>query len=255
LHIAKVYMLESLLLFFHIVISLITLWRGFYRKLLFYLSPLIGQIYFASSVFAIFLISQLPIESLIFKILLLYIPLILIGFLQSFIVFRWKQQLILQFEFFINYLITQIKMGVGFRSAFKKAAKALPYTSFQKIFMDILETILLAKNLRPELCFLPSKQIIGELRKADASGQCLEHLENLRHKLQVQSVFRKKAESVLLQIRLQALILVFLYSGLFIFVLYRYGLKYLNILLFSLCLFIIGLIILSHLGKKIKWTI
>ena len=246
----------SFFLFCHILICLKILWSIFHNSVfLSFLSPISWKIGCIFSIFLVFLISQLSISFLFFKLLLLYIPVICAVFLQSVFIFIWRQRFFFQFEFFLNALIAQIKIGMGFRSAFKAALPALPHSSFQNYFIEILETILFSKKLRKEFDFSPMQQMIAALRKADQSSRCLEYLENLRHHVRVRSVFQKKVQSALLQIRIQSFTLLVLYSGLFLFVLNRYGLKYIKILLLSLVLFIIGLILLFQCGKRMKWTV
>ena len=245
-----------LFLFCHVLICLQSLWNIFHKSMFItVLSPMVWKTWFIFNISLVFFISQLPISFLFFKLLLLYTPLALIYFSQSVLVFIWRQQFYHQFECFLNNLIAQIKIGAGFRAGFKTALLILPHSRFQNYFMEILEMILFSKKLRKEFHFSPLQQMIEELKRTDKSAQCLEHLENLRHQVRIQSVFRKKVQSALLQIRIQSLVLLILYSGLFIFVLHRYGLKYIKILLLSLFLFISGLIILFQCGKRIKWTI
>ena len=246
---------KSLLLFCHILICLKTLWKTLHKSIfLAFLSPMVWKIWFICNIALVFFISQLPIP-LLFKLPLLYTPLILTFFSQSLLLFIWRQQLYLQFELLLNALITQIKIGTGFRPAFKKAVLSLSRQHFQNYFMEILEVISFSKSFRKEFCFSPLQQMITELKRADQSSQCLEHLENLRHQVRVQSVFRKKVQAALLQVRIQSVILLIFYFGLFIFVLHQYGLKYIKTLLLSFCLFIFGLIILFQCGRKIKWTV
>ena len=243
-------------LFCHILICITVLWNCRNRvMLLSFSSPIVWKVWFIFNILILFFISQLSLELLLLQILLVYTPVILTFFLQSFLIFIWKEQLYTQFEFFLNTLIAQIKMGESFRSAFKKAIESLSNIQFKNYFMEILETILFSKTLRKEFCFSPMEQMIQELKQADQSAQCLGYLENLRHQVRIRSIFRKKVQSALLQIRIQSLILLILYSGLFLFVLHKYGLKYIKVLFLSLLLFLGGFIILLQCGKKLKWTI
>ena len=247
---------KSLLLFCHIIICL-NLLRNLFHKSMFlnFLSPIVWKTWFICNILLVFLISQIPISVLFFKLLLLYVPLTLTFFLQSTMIFIWQQQCYSQLEFFLNALIAQVKIGAGFRPAFKIAALSLPNNYFQNYFMEILETILFSKKSATPFLSPSLQQIIEELKKADSSSQCLQHLENLRHYIHIRSIFRKKVQSALLQIHIQSLVLFILYSGLFIFILNKHGLKYIKVLLLSLLLFITGLIILFQCGKRIKWTI
>ena len=118
--------------------------------------------------------------------------------------------------------------------------------------MEIQDSIIFSKNPRSIFTFSPLQQLIIKLKRADQSSQCLTHLENLRLYIKTRSRFQRKVNSALLQVRIQSCILFMIYSGLFCLILYQYGLKYKKVLLFSFCLFLLGLISLFHCGKKIK---
>ena len=158
-------------------------------------------------------------------------------------------------EFFLNSLIAQIKIGSGFRQAFKLAASTIQKTTIQNCFLEVLESILLKKPLREELNFPPVKQTLEELKLADQSSQCLEHLENLRWQVRARGQFNKKVKTALMQVRVQSFVLLVLYLSLFGFILSRYGFKYPKVLLGSLFLFSLGLFFLLRTGGKIKWNI
>ena len=247
---------EFWFLFVHVFMSLKFLWDLVNQpdfRILF--SPILWKILVGFQIFLIFVILQMDISVLFFKSLFLYAPLAFSFLLQSFLFISWKKAFYGQFEFFLNTLVAQIKIGMGFRSAFKASVDSLPSPRFKKYFMDILEMILFSKKLRQELYFSPLKEMLRELVKADQSNRALEHLENLRHQVRVRAQFQKKVQSVLLQLRAQSIVLVVLYVGLFAFVLQRYGLKHLKILMLSFALFTVGLVIMFRCGRRVKWTI
>ena len=243
--------LESFLLFCSIFICLraLILNKGGF---MYFVSPAIWNLWFSCNIVFIFCLVQLPIPFL-FKIFCAGLPLVLTGLLQAFLSFKWQEGFLCQLEFFLNILVAQIRIGQGFRVAFKSAVLSLPQKKFQIYFKEIQDSILFAKT--PTGHFPLIQQIIKELKRADQSPHCLKNLENLRHKIRVQALFRKKVRSALGQIRVQSFILLILYIGLFLFVLQKYGWKYMQILLLSLFLFLIGLIWLFQCGRRIKWTI
>ncbi len=244
-----------IILFFHICINLYLLWKIRQEQSFFgHLSPMVWKFFPLFSTIAIFLILHLNVF-ILFKILFLYLPFISITSLKYYFIKQWQEQFLIQLEGFLNNLIAQIKIGFSFRSGFKIAQENLTHSDFQNYFTEILEFILLSKKLSAPIVSSPFQWMIRELRQADQSTQCLEYLENLRHYLHVRSYFQRKIRSALLQVRVQSYILVILYSSLLLFVLNRYGLNYLRVLFSSLSLFILGLIILSQAGRKIKWNI
>ena len=249
-------MWETIILFGHTLFSLFLLRQmGVHGAGSALLSPGMRRILIILSFLLMFGLIQIRFEWLIFKILLIYAPVGLLMGAQSWLVSVWREQFLVQFEIFINNLIAQIKIGFAFRPAFGAAVKHLTQPRFQNYFNEILEFILFAKKCRPEFLFPPLGPMIRELKKADEAEQCLEHLENLRHYLRIRSIFRRKVRSALFQVRAQAYVLSVLYMGLLVFVLNRYGFQYPKLLLASISSFVIGMMILMRLGRKIKWTI
>ncbi len=249
-------MFEVIILFFHSLFGFYLLFNTRKDRLFItILSPLVWKILVTISIISLFFLIQIPFNFYFFKIILIYTPFLLIIAVKVWFIFHWQEQLITQLELLINNLIAQIKIGCAFRSGFKIALTHLNKKIFQSYFTEILDCILFSKQLRPELSFSPLQQIVKELKKADESSQCLEHLENLRHYLQTRTYFRNKVQSALFQVRMQSYILLVLYASLMVFVIYSYGLKYPKVLFVSFCCFTIGLIVLSQLGRRVKWTI
>ena len=246
-------MFEWSFLFCHIGLCLAGL-QSFYRRGLYFAQETVWKMSFVFNILLLFLISQIPFQIFLFKWILLYIPLIVAFFLKNLMFSLWEQKFYRQLEVFVNSLIAQIKIGAGFRPAFKSSVKTLPH-GFQTCFMEMLEMILFSKKPSGKFLFPPLQHTLEELKQADSSPRCLPILENLRHHLYIHSVFRRKVQSALLQVRIQSLVLCILYAGLLAFVLNKYGLKYIKVLLISLLLFTIGLLFLLTRGKKIKWTV
>ena len=243
--------LESLLLFCAIFICL----RAFLLNkggILPFISPIVWKLWFICNVVFMFGVVRLPLPFLL-QLCFIFVPLILTFVGQTLLFLRWQGGFFSQLEFFLNTLIAQIRIGRGFRSAFKGAVLSLPQKKYQSCFEEIENTILFDKTLKNPSPLI--QQVVKELKRADQSPHCLKNLENLRHKIRVHALFRKKVRSALGQIRIQSFILLILYIGLFLFVLQKYGWKYLHVLLISLFLFLFGLVWLLQCGRRIKWTI
>ena len=247
---------SALLLFGHTFFCLILVWRFAQQSTRreFFITYE-WKIWIIFHILFVFCFSQIPLNSLILKLIILYIPPTFLFLMKYILDFLWKEHFLVQFEFFVNSLIFQIKTGYGFRSAFQIATSNLPQTAFQKYFMEIQEFIIFSKKLSSVFQFSPLQQLLSELKRSDQSSQCLLHLENIRQYIRTRSYFQRKVRSALLQVRIQSFILFIIYSGLLILILCQYGWKYPKILFFSFCLFTSGLIFLFHCGKKIKWNI
>ena len=196
---------------------------------------------------------QIPTGSFILKVLLMYLPALLLFVTDRGLQMLWRKKFCFQIEFFIHHLIFHIKTGLSFRSAFQMAVRGLSSQVFQKDFLEILDFIVFSRDLSPR--FVPFRQIISELGRADKAPGGLLYLENLRLHIKTRSLFRRKANSALLHVRVQAVVLFLIYSGLFVLVLYQYGLKYQKMVFLSVGLFAAGLFFLLRMGRSLKWSI
>lgn len=196
---------------------------------------------------------QIPTRSFILKISLMYLPALVLFLTDWLLQVVWRKNFYSQIEFFIHHLIFHIKTGLSFRSAFQVAIKGLSSPVFQKDFLEILDFIVFSRDLSPR--FLPFRQMISELKRADKAPGGLLYLQNLRLHIKTRSLFRRKVSSALLHVRVQAVVLFLIYTGLLILVLYQYGLKYQKMVFLSFGLFAAGLFCLLRMGKSLKWSI
>lgn len=160
---------------------------------------------------------------------------------------------------FLNQIILHMRSGKAFRGAMKAAIHEDPVLDgFYKIkFAEIYEAVVFSGQAKIAGLDRPRADLIHALRAADqAPHNCLQRLLNLRRKLQIASDFRRKSGQILLQIRMQAVILSVLYFALLVFTIWQNGTKsFLWLLVGSFSLFATGVAVLSCLGRKVKWKI
>lgn len=86
--------------------------------------------------------------------------------------------------------------------------------------------------------------------------QAMPRLLALREQLHKLSDFRRRSGQVLLQVRMQAAILLIMQIALSVFVVWKWGLKnQLGLLILASVLHLLGLLTLALMGRKIKWTL
>ncbi len=86
--------------------------------------------------------------------------------------------------------------------------------------------------------------------------QALPRLLALREQLSKLSDFRRRSGQVLMQIRMQAVVLLVMQIALSIFVIWKWGLKnQVGLLILASVLHALGLLTLALMGRKVKWTL
>lgn len=86
--------------------------------------------------------------------------------------------------------------------------------------------------------------------------QALSRLLALREQLNKLSDFRRRSGQVLLQVRMQAVVLLFMQIALSIFVIWKWGLKnQVGLLILASVLHLLGILTLTLMGRKVKWTL
>ncbi len=100
-------------------------------------------------------------------------------------------------------------------------------------------------------------EVVNEFIKIDKSPHlALKVLLNLKNKLLIESDFRRRSGKILYQVQIQSLVIGVLYFALMFFVINQYGwAENKRVILFSISLFLIGLVTLIKLGRSFKWNI
>ncbi len=108
----------------------------------------------------------------------------------------------------------------------------------------------LSQNRQMQIFFRELEQIEKQSHKS------VERLKALRRKLMMEKFFRQKSRQATLQVKSQSLIISFMYVGLMIYVHLSFGLaRYQMLVMFSLVLFIVGLVCVQRMGRFYKWKI
>ena len=157
---------------------------------------------------------------------------------------------------FLSQVLLKMGAGVSFRVALHQAIEDQSDLFFRKTLKSLYENVVFSQQEPKNL-----KKAFGEVMREfrlihqnPHSGRS--RLQNFRRKLLVESDFRRRSGQVLLQIRMQALILSGIYFALCGFVIHRYGFeKVQTILTHSAAVFSIGLFLVFRLGRRIRWKL
>ena len=197
------------------------------------------------------ILSQAP---LLWFIIGIHLP-IFIGIAAEWLYLRKKNRAFeVDFSLFLDALTARMKMGGGFRTALGLSIDSLEPSPAKKDLREIKDRLIYAQN-PPHQADQNFLSVFKILSTADKHPKALSYLDAVRRSLKIQNLFEERSSAALLQIHIQSLLLVFLYTALLIFVISFFGSKFLPIIFISLLLFSLGLIWVLIMGKNIKWTL
>ena len=175
------------------------------------------------------------------------------GFLLSFMFYQQKRKerdLLENLYSLLPNLIAQMKLGLGFMDAWEKSLQTMKDTAFLQKISEALRFQKEGYHSHPE-----TRHFLSHLMTARKSARPLKQIQHLQQKVQVKQFFLRKRRQVLFQLRLQSSVMALLYSGLVIWNLFHYGLKYISLILLSFLLFFSGLLWIFKTGKTLKWSL
>ena len=150
-------------------------------------------------------------------------------------------------------LMAQMKLGLGFMDAWSKSLQTIEDKVDPSFLRRVSESLRFQKDdshPHPE-----TRHFLSHLITARKSARPLKQIQHLQQKVQVKQFFHRKSRQVLFQLRLQSSVMALLYSGLVIWNLFHYGLKYISLILLSFLLFFSGLLWIFKTGKTLKWSL
>ncbi len=214
-----------------------------------------SEFFIKSCIFSylVIIILTLPLGTLplIFSI---YIPIFVFMTAEYFWIYKRLDYFRKQFLFLLDSTITRMKMGNSFREALAQGIESIDSGWVQDDLKELRDRIIYAQEIKKH----QAKEFLfafKTFKQADQDPQPLTRLHYIREAMKIEDLFSRKSHQALLQIRLQSLIMTILYLALFIFVLWYYQTQFLTLMLFSLCLFVIGSVLIFILGRKIRWTL
>lgn len=189
-------------------------------------------------------------------LILVYSPLFLLFFGQ-FGLRQWREKQVYERVLpFVNNLILQMQSGTSFRESFL-LANEFNDPFFMAKMREVFDVVVFSQHLDNQIQHSRLLEVVEEFRFIDNSPHnALQYLKNLRQQLTIEADFRRRSGQVLLQSRLQGLVMTGLYIALLIFMIHRYGWESMvKWVIPSLVLFVLGGVFLFKLGRKMKWKV
>lgn len=199
------------------------------------------------------LFGVLTAQSILLHWLLIGIVLGTLKFFPNFFKLFIKRELQRSVIQWLDAVVISIQSGVSLRMAAVQAAYSFDGWK-QNLFIELAQAIAFSEKANvgkwPSIANLAERVI-----EVERSGvQCLEQIKAIRREHAMLENFRRRSGQVTMQIKMQALIVTFLYIGLLFFVGHMFGLKQnMHIVFLSLTMFLTGLIWIFLIGRKIKW--
>ena len=147
----------------------------------------------------------------------------------------------------------QMKLGLNFMDAWQKSLLNRKEKNHQAELFKISESLRFQRYLHHSNNHI--RRFLWHLLEIRRSPQALQRLKNLQKKVQVEMMFLRKSRQVLLQLKLQSLVMALFYGGLIFLNVFQYGFQYFSLICFSLFLFCTGFFWIFKSGQSIKWSL
>ena len=243
--------MNNIILFLHLCLGL---WFAYHIYTLRF-QKIFSSFSIKSCVFSYLLILLCSAQSSITIFILgIYVPILLFITAEYILTHKRFKAFQNQFIILLDSVIVRMKMGLSFRESLQLSIDQIENSWIKESLKELQDRVVYAQNISTlppgfHSAFYVLKKIHQD------HHQPLTQLQYIRNNLKIELLFLKKAHQALLQIRLQSIIMSVLYLGVLVFVIIYTGMEFINLILFSLLLFVLGSIFIFTIGRKIKWTL
>lgn len=156
---------------------------------------------------------------------------------------------------FLDAVILGLQTGKSFRSSLH-AAIEIQSGWVRNQLMEIYDSLVMSENVIAMKSTLLA-DLQRELLEIDRSkSRCLDQLRALRKDIKMLQDFRRRSGQVTQQLKMQAIIVTALFLALLLFVIKQFGFQEHRKLIFGAGMtFILGLIWIFLMGRRIKWKV
>ena len=156
---------------------------------------------------------------------------------------------------FLDAVILGLQTGKSFRSSLH-AAIEIQGGWVRHQLMEIYDSLVMSENVIAMKSTLLA-DLQRELAEIDRSkSRCLDQLRALRKDIKMLQDFRRRSGQVTQQLKMQAIIVTALFLALLLFVIRQFGFQEHRKLIFGAVMaFILGLIWIFLMGRRIKWKV
>ena len=243
--------ISGVILFFHLCFGLCFAYRTYTLRS----QKIFSNISIKSCIFSYLLILLCSTQGGVFIFVLsIYIPILLFITFEYMMVHKRTKVFQHQFIILLDSVIARMKMGISFREALELGIDQIESKWVKDSLRELQDQVIYTKDIGTLSQSFHSAFFI--LKKAHQETHLrLSQLQYVRNHLKINLLFHKKVHQALLQIRLQSLVMSVLYLGVLIFIILYSGTKFLQLILFSMLLFVLGSLFVFSIGRKIKWTL
>ncbi len=180
-------------------------------------------------------------------ILIIRVTIFVTGFIRE---MQFRQD----FVEFLDRLILQVRSGNGFRYSLEVSNRQTPKLNQTKL-KKIIEAVHFEQKIETTHEFV--REICEEFTAIENfPHKTLERLCAFRRKIKIEEIFRRKSGRIVRQIRIQISFLSALYVGILCFAVSRFGFKEnVTVILWSVGMFVMGLLVFFYLGMRRQWKI
>lgn len=188
-----------------------------------------------------------------FYLFLIPIPFVILLFAAQQIENFYEQNLLKLIVELISPIYSRMKLRMSFANAWQKSTEEIENKKARSQIEDVSKIFqfnYIPYHYPPRL-----KIFFQNLLEIRNSSQPLRQLKNFLQKIKLEQEFHNRVSQVLLQVKLQSLILSILYFGLFIFTFFNYGNQYTMLKIISFALFMSGFYWSNRIGRRMSWSV
>lgn len=188
----------------------------------------------------------------VFSPILIFIVLIYVLYLKR------EKQFRSELPDFLSAVILGLKAGQSFRVSYKQSVLSLSIQFAQRMRL-IYDHVTFSqhssdKTMTPIALHL--REIVEVLQEVNQSSSgAAERLEKFRNRLLIEEHFRRRSGQVRGQVVVQSFLMTFIYVGCLAFVLIYIKTDAYMLLFASSVLFLLGLVLIQIIGRKIQWKL
>lgn len=155
----------------------------------------------------------------------------------------------------LDQVIMGLQTGNSFRTSLRTAIEnqsGWKRNQLREVFESVVST-----DRKVDVKSAVLKDFQQEMVEIDSSqSRCADQVRAFRRQLKTQEDFRRRSGQVTQQIKMQAIIVTALYLALLIFIISQFGYVAHRFVIFcSVNIFLVGLIWIYSIGRRIKWKI
>ncbi len=164
-----------------------------------------------------------------------------------------------EFQGVLSQIILNMKMGNSFRQSLR-FSMGMSQTQMTNAMVQVYDLVVFSPQkevLEWGWGHVFLSEVVTEFRKIDQTRhKSVEKVENYRRKMDILEKFRRKSGRIRGQIHLQVTLMTIIYAAVFAFNAYMFPLyRYKMLITASIFFYLIGLLCVLLIGRRVRWNI